>query len=111
MQDLLDQQEEIPDPSLRQSPADRDLAFPLAESVSLHVRMKDVVFSGFCQGDHPVRLRLSELTPAETYLKTAQIDAFQNDGRRLNDDFPFVPVNRDCFKLGVQRSEGGINRT
>lgn len=111
VQDLLDQQEEITDPSFRQSPADGDFAFPLTESVSLHVRMMDVVVSGFCQGDHPVRLRFSQLSPTEPDLKSTQIDTLQNNGRRLNDDFPFVPVNRDRFKLGVQRSEVGINRT
>lgn len=109
VQDLLDQQKEITDPSLRQSPADGDFAFPLTESVSLHVRMMDIIISGFCQGDDSVRLWLAELTPAEPDLKTAQIDAFQGDGRRLDDNFFFIPVNRDSLILGGECAEISIN--
>jgi hypothetical protein len=109
VQDLLDQQKEITDPPLGQSPADGDLTFPLTQGIRLYVRMMDIVVSGFGQGDDPVRLWLSELTPAESDLETAQIDAFQNNGRRLNDNFFFVPVNRDSFKLGGECTEFSIN--
>lgn len=109
VQDLVDQQKEITDTSLGQSPADRDLAFPLTKGIRLHVRMMDIVISGFRQGDDPVRLWLSELTPAEPDLKTAQIDGFQDDGWRLNDNLPFIPVDPHCFKLGGECTEFSIN--
>jgi hypothetical protein len=109
VQDLLDQQKEITDPSLGQSPADGDFSFPFTQGISLHMGMMNIVVSGFRQGDDPVGLRLSELTPAEPDLKTAQIDAFQGDGRRLDDNFFFVPVNRDSFKLGGECAEFSIN--
>lgn len=71
--------------------------------------MMDIVVSGFRQGDDPVGLRLSEFSPAEPDLESSQINAIQNNGWRLGDNFFFVPVDRDSLKLGGECTEFSIN--
>lgn len=66
-----------------------------------------VIGTGFRQGNDPVGLGITKLTPAETNFKFTQVDFPQDDGRSTDDDFPFGPVNAGFFEFIRQRTKFG----
>jgi len=53
-----------------------DFSFPLAERVSLDVRMMYVILAGFRQGNNSIGLGITEFAPAEANFELTQIDFF-----------------------------------
>ncbi|EDL59780.1 hypothetical protein PM8797T_31368 [Gimesia maris DSM 8797] len=107
LQDLLDQKKEIPQTALCQRLIEGDFAFSFAERVSLDVGMMYVVRAGFRQGNDPIGLGITELTPAEPDFKFTQVDFPQDDGWSPDDDFPFGPVDAGFLEFIWQGTEFG----
>tara|TARA_R100001132_G_scaffold8340_1_gene7807 strand:+ start:1449 stop:1841 length:393 start_codon:yes stop_codon:yes gene_type:complete len=93
LQDLLHQQEKIPQTALCQSLGDGEFAFSFAERLSLDVRVMYVICAGLRQRNDLIGLGITELTPAKPDFKFAQIDFPQDYGRSTDDDFLFGPVD------------------
>ncbi|WP_417377889.1 hypothetical protein [Gimesia sp.] len=93
LQDLLHQQEKIPQTALCQSLGDGDFPFSFAERVSLDVGMMHVICAGLRQRNDLIGLGITKFTPAKPDFKFTKVDIPQDYGRSTDDDFPFGPVD------------------
>jgi len=72
----MHQQKKIPQPAISESLVNGNFPFPLAERVSLDMRMMHVIRAGFRQGNNSIGLGITEFTPAEANFELTQIDFF-----------------------------------
>ena len=108
LQDLPNEHEEIEQPTLSQSVADRNLPLAFAQRVVLDVRVRRVFVAGgrvALHGDDIVRTGIADVLPVQHDLELAKVDALQFDRISQYGDDLLLHADFDLVEFTGQRAE------